>query len=45
MKVEEAIMIENSQETIFNMKMSHIHILLMIEKYKGSTPNNDEDIP
>jgi hypothetical protein len=32
MKVEKAIMIENSQETQFDMKMSHIHGLLIIEK-------------
>jgi hypothetical protein len=43
-KVEKAIMIENSQETRIDMKMSHIHGLFMIEKYKGSTSNNDKDI-
>jgi hypothetical protein len=31
MKVENAIMIENSQETWFDMKMSHIHVLLMMK--------------
>jgi hypothetical protein len=44
-KVKEAIMIQNSQEAKFNMKMSHIHGFLMIEKYKGSTLSNDGDIP
>jgi hypothetical protein len=32
MKVEKTIMIENSQETRFDMKMSHIHGLFIIEK-------------
>jgi hypothetical protein len=44
-KVEEAIMIDNNEETRFDMKISHIRGLLMIEKYKGSTPNNNEDFP
>jgi hypothetical protein len=44
-KDEEAIMIENSQETRFDMKMFQIYGLLMIERYKGSTPNDDKDIP
>jgi hypothetical protein len=43
-KVEEAIMIENSQETRFDMKMSHIYGLLMVERYKRSIPNDDKDI-
>jgi hypothetical protein len=43
-KVEKAIMIENNQETRIDMKLSHIHGLFMIEKYKGSTSNNDKDI-
>jgi hypothetical protein len=38
-----AIVIENSQETKIDMKMFHIHELFMIEKYKGSTSNNDND--
>jgi hypothetical protein len=43
-KVEKAIMVENGQETRIDMKMSHIHGLFMIEKYKGSTSNNDKEI-
>jgi hypothetical protein len=42
-KVEKAIMVENGQETRIDMKMSHIHGLFMIEKYKGSTSNNDKE--
>jgi hypothetical protein len=44
-KVEKAIMIEYSQEKWFDMKMPHIHGLIILEKYKGSTLINDEDIP
>jgi hypothetical protein len=43
-KVEKAIMIENGQETKIDMKMSHIHGLFMIEKYKESTSNYDKNI-
>jgi hypothetical protein len=45
MKVEKTIMIKNSLEIWFDMKMSYIDGLLIIEKYKGSTLSNDEDIP
>jgi hypothetical protein len=38
----EKIMIENSQETWFDMKMSRI---THNKKYKGSILSNDEDIP
>jgi hypothetical protein len=37
-------MIEKSQETWFDMKMSNIHGFLIIEKHKGSTLSNDEDM-
>jgi hypothetical protein len=43
-KVEKTIIIEDNQETRIDMKMFYIHELFMIEKYKGSTSNNDKDI-
>ena len=38
------IMIENCQEIRIDTKMSHVQGLFMIEKYKGSTSNNDKNI-
>jgi hypothetical protein len=37
--------ISGYQQTWFDMKMYHIHGLLIIEKYKGLTLSNDEDTP